>query len=156
MRRGKMGIWAAPLLAAGLMLGGCAARNDTIAENRNENRPESRRETNLPAEAPDASANTRVEQAEDRIENAVEKVAGSVQELGGNALTTAKVKNALIADKTVPAMEIDVDTEKDRVTLSGQVDTAAQKKKAEQIAKKIEGVKKVVNKLTVAGQQRSQ
>jgi hyperosmotically inducible periplasmic protein len=67
-----------------------------------------------------------------------------------NAAITAQVKTALITDKTAPASKINVNTDKGVVTLLGQVDSAAQKTQAEKVAKNVKGVKKVVNKLTVA------
>jgi osmotically-inducible protein OsmY len=69
------------------------------------------------------------------------------------ATTTTQVKSALIADGTVDADDIDVDTNGDRrtVTLRGSVKSAAQKTAAERIARdKAEGFK-IVNELTIAG-----
>jgi hyperosmotically inducible protein len=45
---------------------------------------------------------------------------------------------------------INVDVDKDVVTLTGTVATPAQKTKAEQVAKSVEGVKSVKNLLKVA------
>lgn len=67
--------------------------------------------------------------------------------------TTAQVKSALMADQTVDASNIDVDTDGSRrtVTLRGSVKTAAQKTEAERIARdKAEGFR-IVNELTIAG-----
>jgi osmotically-inducible protein OsmY len=44
---------------------------------------------------------------------------------------------------------IDVDSDNGVVTLKGKVDTAEAKKKAEEIARKVDGVKSVKNELTV-------
>ena len=66
---------------------------------------------------------------------------------------TVDVKTALMADKSVDASHIDVDTDADTktVTLKGSVPSQAQKVKAEQIARdKAEGFR-VVNHLTVSG-----
>lgn len=60
---------------------------------------------------------------------------------------TAKVKAALIADPAVDAMRIDVDTHAAVVTLSGQLPDAAQAERAAQIARGIEGVRSVENRL---------
>ena len=67
----------------------------------------------------------------------------------GDAIITAKVKSALIADKKVGATTINVDTKSNVVVLRGAVPTAAGKAAAEADAKKIEGVSKVINTLTV-------
>lgn len=75
----------------------------------------------------------------------------SAATLASNAATTASVKTALLADKVAPGMAINVDTNKGVVTLSGQVDSKQQAQRAEEVAKKTKGVKKVINKLTVKG-----
>ena len=62
---------------------------------------------------------------------------------------TASVKSKLAADTTVPATTINVDTKDGAVTLTGTVDNAAAKTKAETIAKGTEGVKSVTNNITV-------
>ena len=67
----------------------------------------------------------------------------------GDAIITAKVKSALIADKKVGATTINVDTKSNTVVLRGAVPTSAAKAAAETDAKKIEGVSKVINTLTV-------
>jgi hypothetical protein len=67
----------------------------------------------------------------------------------GDAIITAKVKSALIGDKSVRASTINVDTKSNVVVLRGTVANEAAKTKAEQIAKKTQGVKEVVNQLTV-------
>ncbi len=62
---------------------------------------------------------------------------------------TSKVKSALIASPQVGALSIGVDTSRNIVTLTGTVETQAQKREAEQIAKDIEGVQAVVNQIVV-------
>ncbi len=63
--------------------------------------------------------------------------------------TTAAIKTELLASSNINGMSIDVDTYKDEVTLSGEVETDAQRKLAEAIVSKREGVAKVVNNLKV-------
>lgn len=67
------------------------------------------------------------------------------------AAETLDVKTALIADKTVDAGAIDVDTYQDRkvVVLRGSVPTEAQKAKAEQIARNNATGYTVENRLAV-------
>ena len=60
-----------------------------------------------------------------------------------------KVRSAFMATDDLRESTIDVDVAKDVVTLKGTVETAAQKTKAEQVAK-VDGVTKVVNQLKVA------
>lgn len=62
---------------------------------------------------------------------------------------TAKVKAELAADKEVSGLQITVDTEHGKVTLSGSV-PAAQIARAEQIARGVQGVREVDNQLKAA------
>ena len=67
-----------------------------------------------------------------------------------NAALTTKVKSALAKDSGMGTMtSIDVDSDKGVVTLKGKVDSAEAKKKAEAIAKRVDGVKSVKNQLRV-------
>jgi osmotically-inducible protein OsmY len=114
-----------PLLAISLFLAGCADTNRNGMPDR--------------VRTPDTRHIAR------EAESAVEKAA----ELGENAVTTGKVKSALIADKAIDASRIDVDTRNGVVTLKGEVATPAQKKRAEVIARKQHGIKQVINNLVV-------
>jgi len=62
---------------------------------------------------------------------------------------TTKVKSQFAADDTVKAYEINVTTNRGVVTLEGDVDSAAAKTQAVQIARTTEGVKDVVDQLVV-------
>ena len=64
---------------------------------------------------------------------------------------TTKIQSKYFLDSDVKGHQINVDTKDGVVTLQGYVDNAAQKEAAEQIAKETEGVKTVVNRLTVGG-----
>ena len=66
-----------------------------------------------------------------------------------DAVITSSVKSSLIADDLVDAFEIEVDTYRNTVMLSGFVETQKQIERAVEIAKKTEGVEKVVNKLAI-------
>jgi osmotically-inducible protein OsmY len=66
-----------------------------------------------------------------------------------DADTEAAVIAALIEDGQVPAAGIDVDAHGDSVTLSGLVDVAAQRDRAERIALRVGGVSHVENHLRV-------
>lgn len=63
-------------------------------------------------------------------------------------ITTA-VKSKLAADDTVKAYKVDVDTANKVVTLSGDVDTEAQRTHAVMIARNTDGVTDVVDRLRV-------
>jgi hyperosmotically inducible protein len=73
----------------------------------------------------------------------------TVGQVVDDAGITAKVKAALIAEKDVSGMGINVDTSEGKVTLTGKVPDQSQAERAIQIARGIEGVKAVENKLTV-------
>jgi hyperosmotically inducible periplasmic protein len=66
-----------------------------------------------------------------------------------DASTTTKVKAAYVKDPLVKALAVNVDTFKGTVQLSGFVDTAEQKMRAEQIAAATPGVQAVKNNITV-------
>ena len=65
-----------------------------------------------------------------------------------SAITT-KVKSALLADAEVKGLDIKVETNKGEVQLSGFVETQAQIDRAVSVAKGVEGVKNVDNKMSL-------
>lgn len=64
--------------------------------------------------------------------------------------TTAAIKAELLANDNIKGMDINVDTFKDEVTLTGTVQRDSQKSLAETIVKKREGVVRIVNNLKVS------
>jgi hyperosmotically inducible periplasmic protein len=62
---------------------------------------------------------------------------------------TAKVKSKLAADSQTSAIKISVETKDGVVTLSGTVPTTTEKDEAVKVAKNTEGVKRVLNEITV-------
>jgi hyperosmotically inducible periplasmic protein len=67
-----------------------------------------------------------------------------------NAATTTAVKSKMAADVRLSTIAtIDVDSSGNTVTLSGTVPTADDKRKAEEVAKTVDGVTRVVNNLEV-------
>ena len=62
---------------------------------------------------------------------------------------TASVKTKLVEEKAANFTRIDVDTTNQVVTLTGVVESADQKAKAEQLARQVGGVKSVKNNLQV-------
>ncbi|WP_374300041.1 BON domain-containing protein [Ferrovibrio sp.] len=66
-----------------------------------------------------------------------------------SAAITTKVKAELIKDPVTKAGQISVETFRDVVQLSGFVDTAQAKTRAEQIARNVQGVRSVRNDLVV-------
>lgn len=65
-----------------------------------------------------------------------------------DATITGKVKAALLAEKGISGAGIEVDTTKGVVTLSGRVPDVAQIERAAQVARSVDGVTAVQNKLT--------
>ena len=73
-----------------------------------------------------------------------------VSTTASSAALTTKVKSALAKDGGARTMtNINVDSDNGVVTLKGKVESAEMKKKAEEIAKKVDGVKSVKNQLRV-------
>lgn len=62
-----------------------------------------------------------------------------------------KMKTALAADPELSAIKINVDTTQGHVRLRGEVKSMALRRKAEDMARKIEGVKSVDNQLMITG-----
>ena len=62
---------------------------------------------------------------------------------------TTKIKAKMALDDSVKALAIDVDTSGSTVTVSGTVDTAAQKQRVLQLARETDGVKDVVDRVQV-------
>jgi hyperosmotically inducible periplasmic protein len=62
---------------------------------------------------------------------------------------SAKVKTAFARDPGVKALDVKVDTHLGTVQLSGWVNTAQEKARAEELAKAVPGVKAVENKIVL-------
>jgi len=67
-----------------------------------------------------------------------------------DAALTAKIKSKMALDDHVRAIDVDVDTRGNVVTLSGRVESEAIKQRALTLARDTEGVASVVDRLTVA------
>lgn len=85
-------------------------------------------------------------------DSAGQKIDSSMNKVGNfmdDSAITAKVKAALVDDENIKSTDISVETEKNVVTLSGFVESQAQAEEAVKIAKGVEGVKSVSDKLHV-------
>lgn len=96
--------------------------------------------------------------AESTTTTAGEKIDSSVKDVGNfmdDSAITAKVKAALVDHDTIKSTDISVKTEKKVVTLSGFVESQSQAEQAVTVAKGVEGVSSVSDKLHVrdAGKQ---
>ena len=67
----------------------------------------------------------------------------------GDTRITTRVKSAIYNEPELKVMAIHVATEDGVVHLSGKVKTRAERTKAVQVARKVEGVKMVKNELTL-------
>ncbi|MGH8607268.1 MAG: BON domain-containing protein [Gammaproteobacteria bacterium] len=66
-----------------------------------------------------------------------------------DVIITSKVRAALAQDPSASALAIAVESTKGKVRLSGSVDSVDEKMKAESIARRVDGVKEVENRLAV-------
>jgi hypothetical protein len=66
-----------------------------------------------------------------------------------DALITTKVKAALLKEPNLKSVDVNVDTENGRVTLSGRVQSSADRERMLKIASSVEGVTGVKDGLTV-------
>ena len=102
-----------------------------------------------------AGAERATEATKDASANAAEATKDAANSIGNKtdaAQQTMDVKTALMADKTVDASGIDVDTSADTktVTLKGHVKTATEKRRAEEIARAKAPGYRVVNDLVIS------
>lgn len=73
----------------------------------------------------------------------------STGELIDDSVITTKVKTALLADKSVSAMDVKVETFKGRVQLAGYVKSPDERERAVTIARSVTGVKTVTDNIEV-------
>lgn len=92
-----------------------------------------------------ALAASTTESAGSKIDSSMKKVDGYMDD----SSVTAKVKAALVDDEVIKSTDISVETHAGVVTLSGFVSSQDQAEKAVALAKKVEGVKSVSDKLHV-------
>jgi hyperosmotically inducible periplasmic protein len=78
--------------------------------------------------------------------------ANKAQRAMADASLTTKIKAKMALDDTIEALDIDVDSNGSTVTLSGTVESEAQRKRALQLARETDGVTSVVDHLRVGGQ----
>jgi osmotically-inducible protein OsmY len=84
-----------------------------------------------------------------KVGEAVATGAVQAQQALNEGSLTAKIKSKMALDDTVKALSIDIDTNGTEVTLSGSVNSAAEKAKALQLARETAGVTAVHDKLTI-------
>ena len=106
---------------------------------------------------------TSTEQAAQQARQGMESTAADIKREGEQAVQsvtttatdmaiTTKVKTALAADDQLSALKIEVDTVQGVVSLTGPAPSAEAAERATTLAKAVEGVTEVQNKLVVGGQ----
>lgn len=93
----------------------------------------------------------RARQAGAEVGEKVAEGANKAQRAMSDASLTTKIKAKMTLDDTIEAFDIDVDTNGSTVTLSGTVDTEAQRNRALQLARETDGVTSVIDRLRVSG-----
>jgi osmotically-inducible protein OsmY len=90
----------------------------------------------------------------DGVRSAARETGAEVKERAEEAVTaaalTSKIKAKMALDDVVNASDIDVDTEESVVTLTGDVRSADERRRAVRIATETAGVTKVVDRLAIA------
>ena len=134
--------------AAVLMLAGCdRAQEDRAAQAASQ----AVRQTNQALNKAEGVAREGLGKAGEVARKAGDVAKDGAQEAGrvlSDGALTAKVKTALLADEGVPGSRIEVDSAAGVVTLSGQLADQAQIDRAIGIARNIEGVERVDNRLS--------
>ena len=96
--------------------------------------------------------NATMDKAQSGLESAGQKVDSSMNKVGNfmdDSTITAKVKAALVDHDSIKSTDISVKTDQKVVTLSGFVESQAQAEEAVKVAKGVEGVTSVSDKLHV-------
>lgn len=96
--------------------------------------------------------NSTTDKTQSGVESAGQKVDSSMNKVGNfmdDSTITAKVKAALVDHESIKSTDISVKTDQKVVTLSGFVESQAQAEEAVKVAKGVEGVTSVSDKLHV-------
>ena len=91
----------------------------------------------------------KVDRATDKMAATTERATNETAIAVDDAAITTKVKSAVFAEPGLKTLQINVDTKDAVVTLSGTVDTPELKSRAMQIAQNVQGVKSVVDNLSL-------
>jgi hyperosmotically inducible protein len=81
--------------------------------------------------------------------NEVGRMTGAATASIDDSMITTKVKAAIVAERTLSALDIKVKTNDGVVTLSGTIDAHDKADRAKQLAQTVDGVKAVNNELVV-------
>lgn len=98
-----------------------------------------------------ASAEDKLHASADSLKSSTNEAVTTTGNVVSDSVVTGKVKAALLADSDIKGTDIKVETTQGIVTLNGVVNSQAQIEKAESIARAIEGVKTIDNRISVKG-----
>ena len=148
----KPALLVAALAAAAAVTFGCEQRgaNDTVGKR--DTAPGSMQAQNTPpggAPSTNTSPGTSSPSTADKMASKTDQAADKIGGAADDAAITAKVKAAILAEPGLKSLSINVDTKDATVTLSGNVASDNLRDRAKQIAMSTEGVKNVVDNLTV-------
>ena len=101
-----------------------------------------------PREQEQVSSSARSTATEAR--QATEKAVNQTERVIDDSVITTKVKSVLLADATVKGLNISVDTVGGTVTLTGSAANQDERAKAASLAASVEGVRNVVNRISVS------
>lgn len=144
-KRTLLGLQAA-LLA--VVLGACDRRQDTA---RTDSPSSTASSTDTRSGMGTNSSNSSSTTASSGSPNSAASVGAAAGTAIDDSVLTTKVKAALLADNQVKSTDISVETKQGEVLLSGFVDNEAQASRAIQVARGVDGVKNVNNKMSVKG-----
>jgi len=99
--------------------------------------------------APGDAVGQKMDRTADKVASSTERAATKTGAAVEDTTITTKVKSAVLAEPGLKTLQIGVDTKDGIVTLSGTVDTPVLKDRAMQIAQQVDGVKSVVDNLSV-------
>lgn len=148
------------LAAAALLLGACGGTANNANNSRANVTNLGANNANTGAVVVNANANTstnrwhanvtREEYEKNKADYEKDKGSSTIGQGANDMWLWVKTRASLMSADDLRESTINVDVVNDVVTLKGTVGTAAQKAKAEQVAKGIDGVKSVKNELKVA------
>jgi hyperosmotically inducible protein len=102
-------------------------------------------------EAPRGTPPAKPQPTGDALKDRAARAAQRVDETLAEAALTGKIKAKIALDDTVKSTDVRVHSTNGIVTLSGTVNSAAQRDRILQLARETAGVTSVINEITIAG-----
>ena len=96
-----------------------------------------------------SQAGKKIDEAIERVDAKLDQQAAKTADVLDDAEITARVKAAIFAEPGLKTLQISVDTNKGVVTLTGSVDTPADRELGSSLAGAVSGVKQVINELVI-------